>query len=130
METNRTRTCRACSDVIRGRSDKRFCDDLCRNKYHNQTRKRPALSDDARFIQRVLTRNHRSLCTLLRGRSKCLVHRDALIRIGFVFGVHSHRQLDRSGVESIYCLDYGYRFLDDNRVLVFKYKGGIGIFQY
>jgi hypothetical protein len=30
------RTCKYCEKPLRGRIDKKFCDDLCRNYYHNR----------------------------------------------------------------------------------------------
>ena len=32
--------CMVCGELFKGRSDKKFCSDLCRNEYHNERRRR------------------------------------------------------------------------------------------
>lgn len=72
--------CLACNDVIRGRSDKVFCDDSCRNYFHNERRKKkvPIL----REIQKQLETNYRILQTL-RDRGVREVHEEFLRGKGF-----------------------------------------------
>ena len=36
MENTNQKNCIACNKIIRGRSDKKFCNDYCRNAYNNQ----------------------------------------------------------------------------------------------
>lgn len=51
--------CRECGGALRGRSDKRFCDDACRNSYHN--RRTQMARREMREIHRKLRRNYRLL---------------------------------------------------------------------
>lgn len=72
--------CLACQEEIRGRSDKVFCDDTCRNYYHNERRKNkvPVL----REIHKKLETNYRILKSL-RDRGIREVHEEFLKGQGF-----------------------------------------------
>ncbi len=119
METFNTRTCRNCGDGLRGRSDKMFCDDGCRNQYHNQLRKLPALGEPARSIQRQLVKNRRILDGLLKNQKRRIIDRDILLRHGFSFSFISH-QRTTAGLTSYYCFDLGYKTLDAGRIMIFR----------
>lgn len=82
METFQKRLCGYCGDVLRGRSDKLFCDDRCRNQHHNKRRQRPTLSEYARGVKRMLVHNHRVLQYLLGERASRVVDIDVLLRGG------------------------------------------------
>lgn len=120
------RVCQQCGDRIRGRSDKRFCDDRCRNQFHNQQRRLPVLNERARQIQRRLTQNRRVLEACLGARKRCIISRDELLLRGFLFDLFSQRRQEVDRVY-FYCLDLGYRLVDAGRVLVFRVEG-VGIF--
>jgi hypothetical protein len=128
METYQKRMCACCGDPVRGRSDKVFCDDRCRNKHHNQLRKKPTLGDRAKHIQGVLIKNHRILNELLGGRKRLMIHRDQLLRRGFCFEIYSHQRVCR-GLKWFYCLDIGYRKGGGGRVAVSHSDKALGIFM-
>ena len=128
MELRIHRSCACCGDRIRGRSDKRFCDDVCRNRWHNQHRRVPALTGGARNIQRRLVKNRGILVSLLGERVRCLVWEEDLVRAGFYFEYFSHRFRVR-GVLMIFCLDMGYRKLRGRRIQIERWRGGVGIFR-
>lgn len=108
MEIKAGRGCLFCGDGLRGRTDKRFCDDVCRNRWHNQSRRAPKMSEQARSIHRQLIKNRAILISLLKTRKRCKVQRDVLIRGGFYFEVYSHKNISAGRVKT-YCLDVGYR---------------------
>ncbi len=62
------KNCLACERPIKGRTDKKFCDDSCRNNYNNR------LNSDAtpliRNINNILRKNRRILLDLLSGLNK------------------------------------------------------------
>jgi hypothetical protein len=128
MEAFKNRICKTCGDKLKGRSDKIFCDDRCRNQFHNEQRKTPPLGEYARSIQRSLLRNRRILHDLLSGRNRCYVNRDTLLRLGFSFEYISERQIKRRG-EIFSCLDIGYLQHADGRILVMRHNRGVGIFM-
>jgi predicted nucleic acid-binding Zn ribbon protein len=128
MEIKTGRSCLLCGDGLRGRMDKRFCDDVCRNRWHNQSRRAPKMSDRARSIQRQLIKNRAILLTILRERKRCMVQKEKLIRAGFYFEVYSHKT-KYSGRVRTYCLDVGYRLRGGGCVEIGVSGEGLGIFQ-
>lgn len=126
MQTHVKRVCRFCEEVVRGRSDKLFCDDRCRNQYHNRRQKIPTLSAAARRIQRQLIKNRRVLQEVLHHRRRCLIERDLLLRKGFSFEFFSHCRVGKGGLV-VYCLDLGYRKRPGNRLEVFRPVSDVGV---
>ena len=99
------RTCLDCGETIRGRSDKKFCSDLCRNNFNNRLNR-----DEMNFIrnvQNILRRNRRILAELNPGKSVKL-HRDELISRGFNFTFHTHSFIAQDGTTHYFCFDQGY----------------------
>jgi predicted nucleic acid-binding Zn ribbon protein len=105
------RRCLDCGDVLRGRADKKFCSDQCRNNYNNR------LNRDAnsyvRNIHLLLRRNRRILADLhADGRTR--VHRDALSALGFSFNFFTHTIETKGGVKYRYCYEYGICITGDD----------------
>lgn len=75
-------TCIECGSRIVGRSDKKFCDDSCRNAYHNE-RNRVELNS-VRKTNRILGRN-RKILVELKAEGLERVHRKVLLALGFSF---------------------------------------------
>ena len=99
------RTCLDCGQPIKGRSDKKFCSDLCRNNYHNRMNR-----GDEKFIrnvQNILRRNRRILGELIMEEFE-KVHRDELIARGFNFTFHTHSYTTKKGETYCFCFDQGY----------------------
>jgi hypothetical protein len=97
--------CLDCGEPLKGRSDKKFCSDLCRNNFHN----RMSRSNEKfiRNVQNILRRNRRILGELNTGGS-VKVHRDELIARGFNFTFHTHSYTTRKGMTYSFCFDQGY----------------------
>lgn len=129
MEKYQARLCKSCGDRIRGRSDKVFCDDRCRNQFHNQERKRPALTEYARSIQHQLVKNRTILQRHLRERRCCLVDRDQLLRDGFSFDLFTHRGQEKNGTAVVCCYEFGYRNVGQNRIMIIQKGRPVGIFR-
>ena len=56
---NETKTCLQCGKTLRGRADKKFCDDYCRNNYNNQLKANT--NNYVRNINNALGKNRRIL---------------------------------------------------------------------
>jgi hypothetical protein len=111
--------CLTCAKVLRGRSDKKFCDDYCRNSYNNQLKQLNSVA--VRAINRVLRKNRHILESIVGTRGVSVnVAREELIREGFYFNYITHSGINRRGNTYYYCYDYGYRLLEDDRILVVK----------
>ena len=72
--------CQHCREHLSGRVDKKFCDDHCRNAYHNELRR--ARSAECRPIQQRIARNYKILQEL-RERGVREVHEAFLSGKGF-----------------------------------------------
>ncbi|MBP6511532.1 MAG: hypothetical protein KA347_02555 [Bacteroidia bacterium] len=109
-----TKKCNECGDLITGRSDKKFCSDMCRNAHHNKFNGyRNAL---IRHVNHKLRKNRFILFELSKGKAKEF-SRDELIYHGYdwqffteelVLTEHTHR----------FCYDFGVEFDADNRVRI------------
>lgn len=128
MESYQKRMCACCGDLLRGRSDKLFCDDRCRNKHHNEKRKKSLLGDRARSIQRQLVKNHRILNDMLAGRRRLTISRDHLLRRGFCFEIYSHQRVFCRR-KWCFCLDIGYRQSAGGMIEVDGTGKDVGIFM-
>ncbi len=103
--------CLYCGAPLKGRSDKKFCDDNCRNSYNN--RQNRAELSLIRNIQNVLRRNRRVLADLDKeGRTK--IHRDQLIARGYNFDFHTQTSISAKNQLSVYCFERGVLKLDDD----------------
>lgn len=80
--------CRNCEKPLRGRIDKKFCDDRCRNLFNNQ--KRNGNDKRARYINSILNKNRRILRDLYKAR-RFRVKKATLLQLGFLFSYHTHR---------------------------------------
>ncbi|HMP86534.1 MAG TPA: hypothetical protein PKE63_04610, partial [Lacibacter sp.] len=102
------KNCRQCSKPLRGRCDKKFCDDYCRNSYNNLLRTDTGTTNRIRNINNSLARNRRILRELLPadgGMTK--VHHDKLVLLGFHFKYHTHRYTNKKGQDYLFCYEYG-----------------------
>lgn len=81
--------CTYCDTSIRGRSDKRFCNDACRNAYHNEMNKES--STVVHRINRSLKHNRQILGRFLTPVQETIeVRKDLLLLSGFNFMYITH----------------------------------------
>jgi hypothetical protein len=112
--------CLACDRPIKGRTDKKFCDDSCRNNYNNRINS--YTSPLVRNINNILRRNRRILEELLAPLEKkvLVIERQKLIEKGFQFDyITEHYHPDKKE-HYYYCYEYGYRSIDQEKVLAVK----------
>lgn len=113
--------CLACDRPIKGRIDKKFCNDSCRNTYNNR------LNSDStpliRTINNILRRNRRILFDILGGSEKpVLVEKERLIEKGFHFEFFTEQFTNDKEEVYYYCYDYGYRVLEAEKYMAVKNK--------
>lgn len=125
MESIQTekRSCLSCGNQLRGRVDKKFCNDYCRNSYNNVQKARNGYSPIVRNINNALIKNRRILATVLSDRMETArANRDKLLRLGFHFGYQTHVYTTKTGRCYYYCYDYGYLALENDWYLIVKKK--------
>jgi predicted nucleic acid-binding Zn ribbon protein len=119
MSTIQLRLCLTCGKPVKGRTDKKFCDDYCRNNYNNQLR---AVNNNlVRNINNALRKNQRILeSTIKAGEEMTKTTRDKLLQMGFQFKYMTHLYTNKKGTTYFFCYDYGYLPLEDDWYLLVK----------
>lgn len=113
------RICGYCQERIRGRSDKKFCNDVCRNAYNN--RLNGAVNSAIREVNSKLKRNRRILERLFPLDSPFIkISKQALLNRGFQLCFHTHMNLSPKGSVYYFCYEYGYTLLGEDVVVVKK----------
>jgi predicted nucleic acid-binding Zn ribbon protein len=103
--------CLDCGDTLRGRTDKKFCSDQCRNNFNNKINR-----DSNNFVRNVhgLLRKNRRILADLYSEGKVKVHKDALFALGYNFSFFTHIIETSQGNKFHYCFEYGYRETGDD----------------
>ena len=65
LQQKESRKCLVCGKPLKGRSDKKFCDDYCRSSYNNDLKS--AANNYIRNVNNALGKNRRILESLLPG---------------------------------------------------------------
>ena len=119
LKEKEDKMCRLCGKALKGRSDKKFCDDYCRAAFNNELKS--AANNYIRNVNNALGKNRRILESLLpEGEQTAKANRDKLIEKGFLFKYHTHQYRAKNGNTYFYCYEYGYLPLENNRFLVVK----------
>ncbi len=111
------RPCLDCGTALRGRTDKKFCDDHCRSNYNNH--RKAGAASALRPVNAILRKNH-SILSRLCTRDKIKLKREDLLRNGFDLNYHTHLYNTQTGNTYYFCYDYGYMRLDGEVFLVVK----------
>lgn len=109
--------CLVCGEILRGRIDKKFCNETCRNQFHNRLNVEEGRV--MREINRGLRRNRRILYELMDS-GKRTIQRSWLLRRGFDFELITAVYEKPAGTPCFYCYDFGYIPLDENRFQVVR----------
>jgi hypothetical protein len=119
--SNAVNYCLNCGEPItKGRSDKKFCDQECKNVYYNRIKIQE--NGEIKRVDLALKKNRRILKKLFDPRKMDkLVNRDALLKAGFDFDFHTHFVTTKfKGNQFVFCYDYGYREVEKHKFKVIK----------
>lgn len=111
------RFCLDCGAKLRGRSDKKFCSDHCRNNYNNN------LNRDINSLVRnvhALLRKNRKILSDLYDSGKKKIHIDALLITGYSLNFFTHMVETEAGEVYKYCYEFGYKEADNNYIELIK----------
>ncbi len=121
LQQTETKNCLTCDKPLRGRTDKKFCDDHCRNSYNNQLK--AITNNQVRNINNALKKNRRILEELLPVPEKMgKANKEKLLQKGFVFKYVTHLYTNKRGSIYYFCYDYGYLPLENDWYLIVKRK--------
>lgn len=113
------RICPECGESFQGRSDKKFCSDLCRNSHNNKLN-----SDSTNYIRNInnILRKNRRIIEELLPEETAKVSQQKLIDKGFNFNYHTSTSTTKTGKTYIFCYEYGYLPIEGNYYLLVKRK--------
>ena len=111
------KTCLECGDAIKGRIDKKFCSDYCRNTYNNKVNKES--KNLIRNINNRLRKNHKILSEL-NSSGKTKVSRSKLYDKGFDFQLFTSIYTTKTGNTYFYIYDEGYLDLENEQFLLIR----------
>ena len=112
-----TRECLACKEAVKGRVDKKFCSDYCRNAYNNQVNK-----DSKNLIRNInnrLRKNYKILSEL-NSSGKTKVTRTKLYDNGFDFQFFTSIYKTKTGNTYFYVYNEGYLTLENDTFLLIR----------
>lgn len=111
--------CLSCNKSIRGRADKKFCDDHCRSAYHNC--RHGQSNNYIRSINHALLRNRRILEELLpQTLTTTRTMRTQLYLRGFHFNYFTHTHTSKKGKVYYFCYDHGYLPLTQDKLVIIR----------
>lgn len=111
------RTCLECGKKIKGRADKKFCGDYCRNAYNNR------LNKDSRNLMRnvhnCLRKNYRIL-EKLNITGKTTVSKSKLLKSGFNFTYFTSIYTTKKGTVYYFVYNQGYLPIDHEKYVLVR----------
>jgi hypothetical protein len=123
MATIQIKYCASCNKPLKGRSDKKFCDDYCRNNFNNLQKSKSNHSPYVRNIMNALLKNRKILEQVLPIDKQTInIQKDKLQTLGFVFKYHTHTYITKAGDTYFFSFDFGYKLLENNWCMVVKRK--------
>ncbi len=111
------RICSECGEAVKGRGDKKFCSDYCRNTHYNKKNK-----DSKNFIRNTnnqLRKNWRIL-EELNPTEKCKVSKNQLVKKGFDFNLFTSTYTTKAGDIYYFCYNQGYLPIENDFYLLVK----------
>lgn len=109
------KNCLDCGEPIKGRADKKFCSDQCRNNYNNQLN-----SDSNNYVRNInnILRKNRRILAELNPTEKTKVHKKKLLDKGFDFNYITNITTTRTGSIYNFCYEHGYLTLENDFYLL------------
>jgi len=111
-----TKKCLECDEKIIGRTDKKFCSDICRNSYNNKINS--VTNNYVRVVNTMLKRNRKILEELVPATSTKTT-KEKLLQRGFNFHYFTNIHKGRKG-SYYFCYDYGYHALGKDQYILVK----------
>ncbi|HEX8514568.1 MAG TPA: hypothetical protein VF868_00105 [Bacteroidia bacterium] len=113
------RKCHECGDTLKGRADKKYCSDLCRNSYNNKVNSHKSVY--VRNVNSILRRNRKILQELIPSET-AKASKSKLQQRGFNFSFYTDVYTSQKGKNYFFCYEYGYLPLENDHVFLVKKK--------
>ncbi|PWJ60013.1 hypothetical protein CLV98_101188 [Dyadobacter jejuensis] len=111
--------CLECDKPLVGRTDKKFCSDMCRNSYNNR------LNSDSHNLMRNINnqlRKNRRILEDLCPDGKVTLPKSTLLAKGFDFNWMTHVRTTLKGTVYQYVYDYGYLAIENDFFVIVRDK--------
>ncbi len=116
-----SKLCLTCSKPIKGRTDKKYCNDYCRNSFNNTMHSN--CNSYMRHVNRLLQKNRHILANILLDSSPhTKTSYEELVERGFLFKYCTHQVPSKKGNPYHFCYDYGYLAISELTYLVVRRK--------
>ena len=111
--------CQNCKEEIKGRVDKKFCSDYCRNQYNNKQN-----SDANKYVRNVnnILRKNRRILSKLNPSGKTSVHKNKILEKGFNFNYFTNLYTTKNNKTYFFCYEQGYLELENDYYMLVKKK--------
>ena len=112
-------TCLFFGRPLRGRIDKKFCDNGCKNEHNNhlQREERAAINP----IAAILKQNRRVLRRCFGANHTRVVYGTELLQAGLRFEYYTHHHYTNQQADLyVFCYDYGYLPMADGKYLIVR----------
>lgn len=118
MEHQQEKKCLECGEIIKGRVDKKYCSDYCRNAYNNKLNKDS--KNLVRNINNRLRKNYRVLDSYTLKDGKTRTTKTRLMDKGFDFEYITNLYTTKKGTTYYFVYDLGYLPLDNDYYMIVK----------
>ncbi len=99
--------CLYCGKPVKGRIDKKFCDDWCRNAHNNKRYSQSSVF--VKNVNTILRKNRQIIEELIpQGKDVARTPRKKLAEKGFNFQYITHIHITQKGLTYYFCYEYGY----------------------
>lgn len=112
------KNCLECQKPLLGRTDKKFCDDGCRNTFNN--RRNSETNTMVRSVNSLLKKNRSILQQLLPESGKMSVSEKTLKILGFNFDYFTSIYDTKKGNTYRFCYEYGYLKIDEGVYVIVR----------
>ena len=106
------RNCLNCSEEIKGRPDKKFCNVYCKSNYHYEEKKGAPISLFKRIDKQL--KLNRKLLVKFNKAGKSIVRKEKLIEAGFNPKLFTHYWKNGKGQVYLFCYNVGFLELKEN----------------
>ena len=113
------KVCLECGEPIKGRADKKFCDDPCRSNFNNKVNS--DVTAEMRNMNNILRKNRRILESIVGDDGKGKISKQKLTDKGFNYKYFTHTYTTQKGTVYKLCYDHGYLLIENDFYMVVKW---------
>ena len=116
-----SRACLTCGNMLKGRIDKKFCDDYCRSSYNNQLYQNDRGLSFVRRVNNILRKNRKILEEIVPVEQQDYrIPRSKLVKMGFNFNYLTCAFANPQGAVFYFCYEFGYMSVENEWCYIIK----------